>query len=127
VSACESEWAVMCATHNLLKLFRSGKATWNQRTRAGNETTGDVAFEGEYYYLVHFSRFVRPGAQRIAVETGVSDLQTIGFRTPEGRIVLVAMNTGDDDLEVRVTEGPRSFKLCVPAHGIVTGILERNY
>jgi transposase len=28
-SACESEWAVMCATHNLLKLFRSRKASWN--------------------------------------------------------------------------------------------------
>ena len=27
--ACESEWAVICATHNLLKLFRSGKARWN--------------------------------------------------------------------------------------------------
>ena len=27
--ACESEWAVMCATHNLLKLYRSGKASWN--------------------------------------------------------------------------------------------------
>jgi transposase len=38
-SACDSEWSVICATHNLLKLFRShacaaarqagGKATWN--------------------------------------------------------------------------------------------------
>ena len=28
-AACDSEWAVICATHNLLKLFRSGKATWN--------------------------------------------------------------------------------------------------
>ena len=28
-SACESEWAVMCSTHNLLKLYRSGKANWN--------------------------------------------------------------------------------------------------
>lgn len=28
-SACESEWAVMCATHNLLKLYRSGRANWN--------------------------------------------------------------------------------------------------
>lgn len=28
-AACESEWAVICATHNLLKLFRSGKAPWN--------------------------------------------------------------------------------------------------
>ena len=29
LAACESEWAVICATHNLLKLFRSGKAAWN--------------------------------------------------------------------------------------------------
>jgi hypothetical protein len=28
-SACESEWAVMCATHNLLKLYRSGRVSWN--------------------------------------------------------------------------------------------------
>jgi len=28
-SACGSEWSVICATHNLLKLFRSGKAVWN--------------------------------------------------------------------------------------------------
>jgi transposase len=28
-TACDSEWAVMCATHNLLKLYRSGKAKWN--------------------------------------------------------------------------------------------------
>jgi transposase len=27
--ACGSEWSVICATHNLLKLFRSGKAVWN--------------------------------------------------------------------------------------------------
>jgi len=28
-SAADAEWKVICATHNLLKLFRSGKATWN--------------------------------------------------------------------------------------------------
>lgn len=27
--ACQSEWAVICATHNILKLWRSGKASWN--------------------------------------------------------------------------------------------------
>jgi hypothetical protein len=26
--ACSSEWKLICATHNLLKLFRSGKASW---------------------------------------------------------------------------------------------------
>ncbi len=27
--ACRSEWSLICATHNLLKLWRSGKACWN--------------------------------------------------------------------------------------------------
>ena len=28
-AAARSEWRLICATHNLLKLFRSGKAAWN--------------------------------------------------------------------------------------------------
>lgn len=29
--ACASEWKMLCATHNLLKLWRSGKAAWASR------------------------------------------------------------------------------------------------
>jgi transposase len=29
LGAADSEWKIICATHNLLKLFRSGKANWN--------------------------------------------------------------------------------------------------
>jgi transposase len=29
IDACHSEWSLICAVHNLLKLWRSGKACWN--------------------------------------------------------------------------------------------------
>jgi transposase len=29
LASCRSEWKVICGTHNLLKLWRSGKARWN--------------------------------------------------------------------------------------------------
>jgi transposase len=29
LAACRSEWSLICATHNLLKLWRSGNAAWN--------------------------------------------------------------------------------------------------
>ena len=29
IEACRSEWSLICATHNLLKLWRSSKACWN--------------------------------------------------------------------------------------------------
>lgn len=31
--ACDGEWKLLCATHNLLKLWRSGKAAWTGRRR----------------------------------------------------------------------------------------------
>ncbi len=37
--ACATEWKLLCATHNLLKLWRSGKASWVGRTR-GNSQQG---------------------------------------------------------------------------------------
>ena len=33
--ACASEWKVLCTTHNLLKLWRSGKARWASQHRSG--------------------------------------------------------------------------------------------
>ena len=32
-SACANEWKLLCATHNLLKLWRSGKASWASQHR----------------------------------------------------------------------------------------------
>jgi transposase len=32
-AACDGEWKMLCATHNLLKLWRSGKAAWTGRRR----------------------------------------------------------------------------------------------
>ena len=33
--ACASEWKLLCTTHNLLKLWRSGKASWANQHRGG--------------------------------------------------------------------------------------------
>lgn len=47
-----------------------------------------------YYAMAHFSRFVRPGSVRIG-STELEQLGTAAFRTPDGKIVLVAVNTGN--------------------------------
>lgn len=35
--ACASEWKLLCATHNLLKLWRSGKASWVGQTKTHDQ------------------------------------------------------------------------------------------
>ncbi|MEC4680821.1 MAG: transposase [Nitrospirota bacterium] len=43
--ACANEWEVLCATQNLLKLWRSGKASWASRT--GKVDSKDAARDTE--------------------------------------------------------------------------------
>ena len=46
-----------------------------------------------YYALANYSRFIRPGAVRIAATSGDSNLQVSAFRNSDGSVVVVALNT----------------------------------
>jgi glucosylceramidase len=59
-------------------------------TLDGDHVTRLVA----YYAAAHFSKFVRPGSVRLA-SNDLEQLANVAFRTPDGKIVLVASNTGN--------------------------------
>lgn len=46
-----------------------------------------------YYIIAHASKFVRPGSVRIA-SSQTSTLLTVAFKNPEGKKVMIALNTG---------------------------------
>jgi len=48
--------------------------------------------ESSYYYIGHFSKFVKPGAVRIGTAGGDPNLSAIAFENPDGTLVLVVMN-----------------------------------
>ena len=84
--------------------------------------TGAVTRNEEYYALAHASRFVRPGAKRIASTTGVDSLETVAFRNADdGSTVLIAVNTGKLDRTFAVRAAGRSFRFTL-APGAVTTI-----
>ena len=58
--------------------------------------TGEITYTGLYYYLTHFSRFVRPGAYRIACTGGLQSLNAVAFRNSDGTMVLNIINNGDE-------------------------------
>ena len=54
---------------------------------------GSVSKRG--YVKSQFARFVRPGSVRIgATEHPYADVSTTAYRTPDNKIVVVAVNTG---------------------------------
>lgn len=57
-----------------------------------NSETLEVQYRFDFSMYGHFSKFVRPGAVRIASTEAGAALRTIAFRNPDGSIVLVAVN-----------------------------------
>jgi glucosylceramidase len=83
--------------------------------------TGEVTRNVEYYILAHASRFVRPGAQRIDSDTGVSGLESVAFQNgDDGSIALIVLNGGAGEQEFSVETGGSAFVAVLPAGAVAT-------
>ena len=84
--------------------------------------TKKVTYTGLYYYLVHFSKFVRPGDIRIKTSGSLDGVRVMAFKTPDGKIVTELMNSRREDVEVGVTFHDRVLRLKLPAISITTAL-----
>jgi glucosylceramidase len=88
-----------------------------------NTKTGDLTYMSSFYYLGHFSRFIRPGAKRIICSSNTDDLLATAFLNENGSIAVVVMNASDREVEFSTWIEGRIVKTASPAHSIVTLIL----
>jgi glucosylceramidase len=58
--------------------------------------TGKLMYTNAYYYIGHFSKFIRPGARRIAASSNRAQLQTTAFLNTDGSIAVIVLNTTDE-------------------------------
>lgn len=79
-------------------------------TIAGTAVTKNVA----YYIIGHASKFVNPGSVRIASNQD-NNIQNVAFKTPEGKIVLIAMNNGDNDQTFNIGYKGKIVATTLPA------------
>jgi glucosylceramidase len=77
-------------------------------------------YTNSYYYIGHFSRFIRPGAKRIMVAPSRSMLLATGFVNEDGSVVVVVMNQHDDAGQYALTVGREAVEIDAPAHSIQT-------
>jgi glucosylceramidase len=57
--------------------------------------SGELIYTNIYYYLGHFSKFVRPGDKRIISSSNRDKLLTTAFINSKGRLTVMVMNTSD--------------------------------
>jgi glucosylceramidase len=89
----------------------------------GDTRTGELHYLNAYYYIGHFSRFVRPGARRIICSPTTDGLLATAFLNEDGKIAVVVMNATDTDQPFNLWIGNESAKTDSPAHSILTYVI----
>ena len=82
--------------------------------------TGQLIYTNSYYYIGHFSKFIRPGAKRVAVAPSRSMLLATGFVNPDGKVAVVVMNHTAKAGQYHVRVGTADVTVKSPAHSIQT-------
>ncbi len=84
-----------------------------------------VHINDSYYYIGHFSKFVKQGAKRIGSSKWTDELDTVSFKNPDGSVVSVVLNRGDADKDFFFRIEGKVIKAKAEAHSIATYIFRR--
>ena len=86
--------------------------------------TGAITYMNSYYYIGHFSKFIHPGAKRIASSASRDKLLTTAYRNPDGKLAVVVMNKNDEKIEYYLWIKGQAAKVTANPHSIATLIVE---
>jgi glucosylceramidase len=86
----------------------------------GDTKTGKLTYMASYYYLGHFSKFVRPGAKRLASVTDDDRLMSVAFKNADGKVAVVVLNLSDETVPFSFWVDGATTKTTSPAHSIMT-------
>jgi glucosylceramidase len=89
--------------------------------------TNKLHYQSSYYYLGHFSKYIRPGAIRIYCSISNKFLESTAFQNQDGSIVTVVMNRTDKETIFYIRVKEYSAKLNCPAHSIQTLIISQKH
>jgi len=83
-----------------------------------------LIYTNAYYYMGHFSKFIRPGAKRIGTASSRDLLQSTAFLNADGKLVVVVMNQSDEKIKYSLwIKGQAATTTSLP-HSIATLVVE---
>jgi glucosylceramidase len=82
--------------------------------------TGNLIYTPSFYYIGHFSKFIRPNAKRVSSASSKSLLLCTSFSNEDGKMVTVVMNGSDKSLTYNLILNSNSAKIQILPHAIQT-------
>ena len=85
---------------------------------------GDLFYMNSYYYLGHFSKFVRPGARRIIASSNRDKLLTTAFINSDGKVAVIVLNLSEEAIAWKLWLGGKAAAAQSLPHSMLTLVLE---
>ncbi|MFT3738349.1 MAG: glycoside hydrolase family 30 protein [Breznakibacter sp.] len=86
----------------------------------GHTQTGQLVFTPVYYYIGHFSKFIRPGAVRVSASTSHSNLMATSFLNTDGKMATVVMNPTSKQIKYKLIVDQSEVEVNILPHAIQT-------
>ncbi len=84
---------------------------------------GSLHYMNSYYYIGHFSKFIRPGAKRIISSSNRAQLLTTAFKNSNGKLAVIVMNPTGEKFTYRMYVGNQAVVATSLPHSIETLVL----
>lgn len=104
----------------LSEAHRDGPNNFQHPVVIINRHTKRVFYTALYYYLAHFSKFVRPGAYRIGVNGKVAGVRCIAFRNKNGTLTAEVLNSQAKSVETTLLWQGKTLQASLPALSLST-------
>ena len=84
---------------------------------------GSLHYTNSYYYIGHFSKFIRPGAKRVVSSSNRDKLLTTSYLNSDGKLAVVVMNSSNDKIDYKLCIGGKAAQATSLPHSIATLIV----
>ncbi|MEQ1587612.1 MAG: glycoside hydrolase family 30 protein [Cyclobacteriaceae bacterium] len=88
--------------------------------------SGELIYTPSYYYIGHFSKFVRPDAKRVSTVSSRSPLLSTSFINADGSMATIVMNQSDQEIVYKVYVGSQAIESKILPHAIQTLVIRKE-
>ena len=78
----------------------------------------EVYYTPMYYAMMHFSRFLRPGAKVLGVKCESDEVMATAVRNPDGKVAVVVLNQGNTPVGIDLAIDGKHYSLSIAKEAI---------
>lgn len=89
-----------------------------------NKTKNNYIKNLSFYYISHFSRFIKPNSKRIGISRFSDKFEVTAFKNPDNSVIIVLLNRNDFNIEYNLKINEQIFHDNLDKHAVVTFVVK---